>query len=201
VSQIARMMHLLASTAGMSDPLLAAVAQTETLMERADKLLANLRRAQQGRRAARIEAARHHAHMQKSYRAAPVELNWYKARDASSVTRAKARRAQRAWDEFRAAHPDFVQARARLRRLKAEERRQAMHPARPQDHEDVMKKPKRVDTGRIVSTRPALQDLPLRTEEGRRIRDALEPPREVLVDVDYTSLEVRLLVAMKEAEP
>lgn len=129
MSQIARMMHLLASTAGMSDPLLAAVAQTETLMERADKLLANLRRAQQGRRAARIEAARHHAHMQKSYRAAPVELGWYKARDASSVTRAKARRAQRAWDEFRAAHPDFVQARAHLRRLKAEERRQAMHPA------------------------------------------------------------------------
>lgn len=60
-----------------------------------------------------------------------------------------------------------------------------------------MKKPKRVDTGRIISTRPALQDLPLRTDEGRRIRDALQPTRDVLADMDYTSLEIRLLVAMR----
>jgi hypothetical protein len=101
-------------------PILAEIAHTSRLLERADRLLANLRRAQEGRRVARIETARLHAHMQKNPRFPSVALGWYRARDASSVTRAKARRAQRAWDEFRAANPTIAQERRRQQKLARE---------------------------------------------------------------------------------
>jgi len=52
---------------------------------------------------------------------------------------------------------------------------------------------KKVDTGRLSSAQPRLQNIPIRTEEGRRIREAFEPSTPLLVDADYPTMELRLL--------
>ena len=54
-------------------------------------------------------------------------------------------------------------------------------------------------TGRISSLEPNLQNIPVRTEEGRRLRAYfIAPEGRVLVDADYSQIELRVLAAMAD---
>ncbi len=57
-------------------------------------------------------------------------------------------------------------------------------------------------TGRLSSTNPNLQNIPVRTEEGRRIRSAFVPgePGYVILAADYSQIELRVLAHMSGDE-
>ncbi len=56
-------------------------------------------------------------------------------------------------------------------------------------------------TGRISSTEPNLQNIPMRTDLGRRIRKVFIPKEDyVFVDADYSQIELRVLAHFSEDE-
>jgi DNA polymerase-1 len=58
------------------------------------------------------------------------------------------------------------------------------------------------ETGRLSSSDPNLQNIPVRTERGRRIRAAFVPrdPEHVLLSADYSQIELRVMAALSGDE-
>src|SRR5690606_38898687 len=57
-----------------------------------------------------------------------------------------------------------------------------------------------VVTGRLASSDPNLQNIPVRTEEGRRVRKAFVASSGQIVSADYSQIELRVMAHMSDDE-
>lgn len=55
-------------------------------------------------------------------------------------------------------------------------------------------------TGRLSSIEPNLQNIPARDEEGRKVRKAFLPVNDLILSVDYSQIELRLLAHISKSE-
>jgi len=57
-------------------------------------------------------------------------------------------------------------------------------------------------TGRLSSNNPNLQNIPIRTEKGRKVREAFVPRTDdfVMLSADYSQVELRIIAALSEDE-
>ncbi|WP_367441005.1 DNA polymerase I [Snodgrassella alvi] len=54
-------------------------------------------------------------------------------------------------------------------------------------------------TGRLASNNPNLQNIPVRTEEGRRIRKSfIAPPDQLIISADYSQIELRIMAHLSK---
>lgn len=86
---------------------------------------------------------------------------------------------------------------AKLRSTYTEKLPEAIHPATGRVHTSFHQTG--AATGRLSSSDPNLQNIPIRTEDGRRIRRAFIAPRGCkLVACDYSQIELRIMAHLSE---
>lgn len=56
-------------------------------------------------------------------------------------------------------------------------------------------------TGRLSHDKPAIQYIPVRTSEGRRIRDAFLPTEPIFANADYAGIESAILAQTPKEKP
>ena len=55
-------------------------------------------------------------------------------------------------------------------------------------------------TGRLSSVEPNLQNIPVRNEEGRKVRKAFLPQNDIFLSIDYSQIELRILAHLSGDE-